>query len=349
MSANSRLHVVLCWNMHQPEYRDLASGNYQLPWTYLHAIKDYVDMAAHLEQVPAARAVFNFAPVLLDHLADYAAQIDAYLKDAVALRDPLLAALDSPALPVRDAERLTLIKACLRANRTRMIEAIPVFRCLAHMAAWLDQDREAAHYFSEQYLADLVVWYHLAWMGETVRRRGARIERLITKGSGFSLHDHRERRRRAGQYPARRRYRTRQPARADAVPALPIRRQRRHRLFLSRRCALRSDRFQVRHLARRRRRRQSRAATREHRLRRRRRRALSRPYHPRRRKCVGILSQQRLLFFERALQKAGGAPAHRAHHLFGLSRAASAPRPPAAPGRRQLGVRHLLHLDRRQG
>jgi len=192
MSANSRLHVVLCWHMHQPEYRDLASGNYQLPWTYLHAIKDYVDMAAHLEQVPAARAVFNFAPVLLDQLADYAAQIDAYLKDAVALRDPLLAALDSPALPVRDAERLTLIKACLRANRTRMIEAFPVFRCLAHMAAWLDQEPEAAHYFSEQYLADLVVWYHLAWMGETVRRRDARIERLITKGSGYSLHERRE-------------------------------------------------------------------------------------------------------------------------------------------------------------
>src|SRR3569623_929782 len=192
MSANSRLHVVLCWHMHQPEYRDLASGNYQLPWTYLHAFKDYVDMASHLEQVPAARAVFNFAPVLLDQLADYAAQIDAYLKDAVALRDPLLAALDSPALPVRDAERLTLIKACLRANRTRMIEAFPVFRCLAHMAAWLDQEPEAAHYFSEQYLADLVVWYHLAWMGETVRRRDARIERLITKGSGFSLHERRE-------------------------------------------------------------------------------------------------------------------------------------------------------------
>src|SRR3569623_3074766 len=128
MSANSRLQVVLCWHMPQPEYRDLASGNYRLPWPYLHAIKDYDDMAAHLEQVPAARAVFNFAPVMLDQLAEYAAQIDAYLKDAVALRDPLLAALASPALPVRDAERLPLLKACLRANRPRMIEAYPEFR-----------------------------------------------------------------------------------------------------------------------------------------------------------------------------------------------------------------------------
>ncbi|MCP4042449.1 MAG: hypothetical protein GY731_10925, partial [Gammaproteobacteria bacterium] len=26
--------------MHQPQYRDLISGEFQLPWTYLHAIKD---------------------------------------------------------------------------------------------------------------------------------------------------------------------------------------------------------------------------------------------------------------------------------------------------------------------
>ncbi len=56
MSGN-KIRLVLCWHMHQPEYRDLRTGEYVLPWTYLHAIKDYVDMAAHLEAVPDARAV----------------------------------------------------------------------------------------------------------------------------------------------------------------------------------------------------------------------------------------------------------------------------------------------------
>lgn len=178
--------------MHQPEYRDLSSGEYQLPWTYLHVIKDYVDMAAHLEQTPGARAVVNFAPILLDQIADYAKQIAGYLKDASALRDPLLAALDEPALPVRAEERLALIKACLRANRARMIDTSPSYRRLAHMAAWLDEDPEAVHYFSEQYLGDLLVWYHLAWMGETVRRSDQRVERLIQRGGGYTLHERRE-------------------------------------------------------------------------------------------------------------------------------------------------------------
>ena len=100
MSAEPRLKVVLCWHMHQPQYRDLISGHYYLPWSYLHAIKDYVDMAAHLEAVPEARAVVNFAPVLLEQIDDYARQIAGFLDAQRALGDPLLAALASPALPV---------------------------------------------------------------------------------------------------------------------------------------------------------------------------------------------------------------------------------------------------------
>ncbi|MGM0672767.1 MAG: glycoside hydrolase, partial [Pseudomonadota bacterium] len=54
-----QLDVVLCWHMHQPQYYDPGAGEYVLPWTYLHALKDYTDMAAHLEACPQARAVVN--------------------------------------------------------------------------------------------------------------------------------------------------------------------------------------------------------------------------------------------------------------------------------------------------
>jgi alpha-amylase/alpha-mannosidase (GH57 family) len=56
--------------MHQPDYR--VAGRFQLPWVYLHALAGYTDMAAALEGEPAARAVVNFTPVLLDQLDDYA-------------------------------------------------------------------------------------------------------------------------------------------------------------------------------------------------------------------------------------------------------------------------------------
>src|SRR3972149_904051 len=121
MADANRLRVVLRGPSPQPQYRDLVSGAYQLPWTYLHAIKDYVDMAAHLEALPRARAVVNFAPLLLEQIDDYARQVEGFLTNSLPIRDSLLAALVSPALPPSDEQRMTLIKACLRANESRVI------------------------------------------------------------------------------------------------------------------------------------------------------------------------------------------------------------------------------------
>ena len=192
MSADSRLRVVLCWHMHQPQYRDMVGGEYQLPWVYLHVVKDYVDMAAHLEANPRARAVVNFAPILLEQIDDYAKQLHGFLHEGRAIRDPILAALVQPALPVDIEARLPLIKACLRANETRVIARFPAYKHLAEMATWLIAHPASAGYMSDQFLADLIVWHHLAWLGETVRRTDTRVQRLIHKAANFTLLDRRE-------------------------------------------------------------------------------------------------------------------------------------------------------------
>lgn len=192
MSDSARLKVVLLWHMHQPQYQERVSGRYLLPWTYLHAIKDYTDMAAHLEAVPGARAVVNFAPILLEQIADYVAQLRGFLAHGQAIRDPLLAALATPALPTDRESRLMLIKSCLRANETRLIRRFASYQRLADMAPWVTAHPYALGYVTDQYLADLLVWYHLAWLGETVRRRDTRVTHMINKGGGYSLHERRE-------------------------------------------------------------------------------------------------------------------------------------------------------------
>lgn len=191
MVDEEKINVVLCWHMHQPEYRDTC-GNYQLPWTYLHAIKDYVDMAAILEENPEARAVINFVPILLEQIADYADQVATFLKSGKCIRDPLLAALDMPSLPVTEEERKFLIKACLRANRERLIDSFPPFKRLADMAVVFIEKPASMVYLDEQFLVDIMVWYHIAWLGETVRRNDTRVKALIKKGGMFSLKDRRQ-------------------------------------------------------------------------------------------------------------------------------------------------------------
>lgn len=78
--------LAFLWHMHQPDYRHPDSGNSCCPWVFLHAIKDYTDMAAHLERHPGIRCTVNFVPVLLDQIEDYADQFASG-----QWRDPLLA------------------------------------------------------------------------------------------------------------------------------------------------------------------------------------------------------------------------------------------------------------------
>jgi alpha-amylase/alpha-mannosidase (GH57 family) len=191
LSENKPLKVVLCWHMHQPEYRDLTTGEYQLPWTYLHAIKDYVDMASHLEACPQAKAVVNFGPILLEQIEDYANQSRSFLEHGTAIRDPLLAALDMPVLPADQAERIALITACLRANEERVISRYAAFRRLADMARSILDDQESSAYVNDQFLLDLVTWYHLGWLGETVRRENSMVSYLIDQAVDFSQQDRR--------------------------------------------------------------------------------------------------------------------------------------------------------------
>ncbi len=184
-----KLKVVLCWHMHQPEYRDLRKNEYQLPWTYLHVIKDYVDMVDHLETIPGARAVVNFTPTLLEQIEDYKQQVKKFLRNNTPLRDPLLASLTSKQLPSNPPLRLQIINDCLRANRERLVDRFPAYQKLANMADWYVNNPDTVFYLEEQYFFDLLTWHHLAWLGETVKRNDRRIKRLLLKESDYTLND----------------------------------------------------------------------------------------------------------------------------------------------------------------
>ena len=67
-----RVNLVLVWHMHQPQYRDPVSGRYMLPWTRLHALKDYWGMVKVLGEFPGVHATFNIVPLLAAQIEEYA-------------------------------------------------------------------------------------------------------------------------------------------------------------------------------------------------------------------------------------------------------------------------------------
>ena len=183
---NKPLDLVFLWHMHQPDYRDSASGDFLLPWVYLHAIKDYTDMAYHLEQHPQMRAVVNFVPVLLDQLEDYQQQFASG-----QLRDPLLRMLARENLnDLSAAERELALDSCFRSNHHNMVAPYPAYKRLFDLFKTLEAGGSSAlAYLSDQYYADLLTWYHLTWCGESVRREHKLVVSLMSKDENFTHAD----------------------------------------------------------------------------------------------------------------------------------------------------------------
>ena len=146
-------------------------------------------MAAHLEAVPEARVVVNFAPILLEQIEDYAQQTRLFLEEGVPLHDPLLGALADPAMPSDPLKQLGLINECFRVNRERCVNRYPAYRRLWEVAEWVKGHADVLRYLSHQYLSDLVMWYHLAWIGESVKRSDARVQHLLEKAENFTMAD----------------------------------------------------------------------------------------------------------------------------------------------------------------
>jgi len=200
-TAATRINFVLCWHMHQPWYRHGLDGEYQQPWVYLHAIKDYDDMVAHLETHPDMQVVVNFAPVLLEQLDDYAIQLSDWLSSGCKMRDPLLNYLAGvTAIPADKEQRALLISHCRRANTEKMIDPYPAYRKLLDFTGSLENDiendseldvAEFLLYLDEQYFVDLLVWYHLAWLGHALKQTGI-AQRLIKKNCRFNMDDRRQ-------------------------------------------------------------------------------------------------------------------------------------------------------------
>ncbi len=157
--------------MHQPDYR--LDGRYLKPWAWLHAIKDYTDMAAHLETVEGARAVINFSPVLIEQLQDYPQRIRGLLDRGEPIGDFVLDALGQAHVGL-DPE---LIAQLLRVNEQRMKDRFQPYAQLFGKAksGTLGADE----------LPDFLVWYVIAWLGESLRDLPLST-RLVEKESAFT-------------------------------------------------------------------------------------------------------------------------------------------------------------------
>jgi alpha-amylase/alpha-mannosidase (GH57 family) len=176
-------HTYVCflWHMHQPFYKDLVTGEYKLPWTRMHALKDYYGMVKVLEDFPQIHQTFNLVPSMLVQIEDYASgqAMDPFLRVALKAAEELT-----------DSEQDFILRYFFQANPARMIHRYPRYGELYEL--WVSTGRNAGRakrLFNHQAFRDLQVLSQLAWFDEEFLEKDRSVSGLARKGRDFTLAD----------------------------------------------------------------------------------------------------------------------------------------------------------------
>ena len=166
------LRLAFLWHMHQPDYRD-PSGVMQMPWVFLHAIRNYYDMPWYLTHHTGIRATFNLTPSLMIQLRLYA--------EKGAAADRFLTLLQKDPGSLDEASRRFVLEIC-RSVRPETMAA--------------DHPRAAALFAQGSYdddgLVDLQTLFLLAWSGNYLRRHDPVVRRLWRKSDPYDRDDREE-------------------------------------------------------------------------------------------------------------------------------------------------------------
>src|SRR2546428_3071104 len=179
------LRVIILSHQHQPFDKDLVTGDYRLPWTRLHALKDYYGMVKLLDEFPAVHQTFNLVPSLITQIQDYVAG---------TAQDPFLQIAAKPAKDLSLEERHFALQYLFQAHAVNMIGRYPRYRELwERFRSTGDSPQRADKYFQPQDFTDLQVLSQIAWFDEFFLDDGGKGDRdiagLIQKGRGYSLED----------------------------------------------------------------------------------------------------------------------------------------------------------------
>jgi alpha-amylase/alpha-mannosidase (GH57 family) len=174
-----RIHLVLLWHMHQPQYRDPESGRYVLPWTRLHALKDYYGMVEMLREFPNFHATFNIVPALGIQLEEYASG---------NFNEPWFSLAFKNADELTREDKSEILSRAFQVNHERLMSRWPRF---VELYEWSRpaSGAQALVTFTPRDWRDLQLLSQLAWMEESWFQKDELIARLSTKGKDFTEKD----------------------------------------------------------------------------------------------------------------------------------------------------------------
>jgi alpha-amylase/alpha-mannosidase (GH57 family) len=175
----NRVHLMTLWHMHQPQYRDPSTARYVLPWTRLHALKDYWGMVRVLEEFPRVHATFNVVPSLGVQLEEYASG---------HFDEPWFATAFRPAKDLTTEDKSELLVRAFHLNYDHMLARWPRFVEL-HQWTHAPGNERTMQSLGERDWRDLQLLSQLAWMDEEYLANDPVVSRLARKGTDYTERD----------------------------------------------------------------------------------------------------------------------------------------------------------------
>ncbi len=174
-----RIHLVVLWHMHQPQYRDPEAGRYLLPWTRLHALKDYYGMVELLREFPKFHATFNVVPALGIQLEEYASG---------KFNEPWFSLAFKSADELTREDKAEVLSRAFQVNHERLMSRWPRF---VELYDWSRPagGAQALVSFTPRDWRDLQLLSQLAWMEESWFQKDEVTSRLANKGKDYSERD----------------------------------------------------------------------------------------------------------------------------------------------------------------
>jgi len=169
--------LALMWHQHQPYYPDDVAGENPMPWVRLHATKDYLGMALHLEEVPEFRCTINLVPSLL-------AQLEGYVAGAT---DTHLTMSRMPIDGLEHDDACHLLDNFFMAFADSMIRPHARYHELYMLrASWAGPADQALKRFRPRDLRDLQVWSNLAWIHPLLFEKDPELAEFKAKGRHYT-------------------------------------------------------------------------------------------------------------------------------------------------------------------
>jgi alpha-amylase/alpha-mannosidase (GH57 family) len=175
----NKIHLVVLWHMHQPQYRDPETGCYVLPWTRLHATKDYWGMVKIFEEFPKFHATLNMVPSLCMQLEEYASG---------NFKEPWFNLAFQPVEKLTREGKAEILDRAFQVNHERLMSRWPRF---VELYEWsrAASGAQALLAFTHRDWRDLQLLSQLAWMDEEWFSKDPVIYRLANRGKDFTEKD----------------------------------------------------------------------------------------------------------------------------------------------------------------